>query len=180
MDFGSVCCQVIPGMSNAHASSISELFPKRYYVAIQMWYQTGLCILVPPTDYYVNNLMSDFHAIIYLMSQSSQSVLKCCFLEHCIMCYCRSTCLCCNMLTLIEIVRKSWEKDRGFSPVFSRWECFCQNWRIIRQFWQKYSHFEGLGMVFCLFLQFFSWFLSVYSLSNPSSDLLTHKKVVQL
>jgi len=45
---------------------------------------------------------------------------------------------------LTKIVRKSWDlKDRQFSPIFSKWEYFCQNWRI------------------CLFLPIFSWFLSV-------------------
>jgi len=53
--------------------------------------------------------------------------------------------------TLTEIVRKSWEKDRKFSPIFSKWECFCQNWRIIRQFWQKGSHFERVGEGFLSF-----------------------------
>jgi len=28
---------------------------------------------------------------------------------------------------------------------FSKWEYFCQNLRIIRQFWQKYSHWENSG-----------------------------------
>jgi len=37
--------------------------------------------------------------------------------------------------TLTIIVRKSWEKDWKFSPIFSTWEYFCQNWPII--FWEN-------------------------------------------
>jgi len=49
-------------------------------------------------------------------------------------------------LTLTQILRKSWEKDRKISPIFSKikWECFCQNWRSMRK----------LGKIVCLF----SWF----------------------
>jgi len=43
------------------------------------------------------------------------------------------------VFTLTKIVRKSWEKDRHFSPIFSKWEYFC------------------------LFLQIFLWFLSVHA-----------------
>jgi len=32
----------------------------------------------------------------------------------------------------------------------------------MRIFWQKYSHFEKIGDIFCLFLMIFSWFLSVH------------------
>jgi len=46
---------------------------------------------------------------------------------------------------LTKIVRKSWEKHRTFPPIFSKWEYCCQNWRIIHQFWHKYSHFEKIG-----------------------------------
>jgi len=34
--------------------------------------------------------------------------------------------------TLTKIVRKSWEKDRKSSPIFSKGEYFCQNSRIIQ------------------------------------------------
>jgi len=61
--------------------------------------------------------------------------------------------------TLTEIIGKFGEKYRRLSPVFSRWECFCQNWRIIRQFWQKYSHFEKIGEGF---LSFSSNFLMIF------------------
>jgi len=33
----------------------------------------------------------------------------------------------------------------GGEKSFSKWEYFCQNGRIIRLFWQKYSHFEKIG-----------------------------------
>jgi len=46
-------------------------------------------------------------------------------------------------LTLTKIMRKSWEKDRKISQIFSKWEYFCQNWRIT------------LGTIFCLFLTIF-------------------------
>jgi len=39
-----------------------------------------------------------------------------------------------------------------------KWEYFWRNWQIIRQFWQKYSHF---GKIVSLFLMIFSQFLSV-------------------
>jgi len=57
--------------------------------------------------------------------------------------------------TLTKIIGKFGERDREFSRVFSRWECFCQNWRIIRQFWQRYSHFEKVGEGFLSFSYLF-------------------------
>jgi len=44
------------------------------------------------------------------------------------------------------------EKKTKCSLIFSKWEYFFQNGRIIRPFWQKYSH-----CIFCFFV-FFSWF----------------------
>jgi len=32
---------------------------------------------------------------------------------------------------LTKIIGKVEEKDRKFPPIFSKWEYFCQNWRII-------------------------------------------------
>jgi len=45
--------------------------------------------------------------------------------------------------------RKRWRKRQIFLPNFLKWEYFCQNWRIIiRQFWEKYSHFGENSLSF--------------------------------
>jgi len=63
---------------------------------------------------------------------------------------------------LTKIRRKFEEGDRKCSPIFSKWEYFCQNGRIIRKFWQGYSHFENVGEHFSVFFSTFSHdFLSV-------------------
>jgi len=51
------------------------------------------------------------------------------------------------------------EKKTGFSPIFSKWAYFCQNWRII---WEKYSHLEKIGENFLYFSHdFLTIFVSV-------------------
>jgi len=59
--------------------------------------------------------------------------------------------VCVESYALTKIVRKS---------IFSKWEYFCQNCRIIRQF-KNILILRKLGTIFCLFLKIFSWFLSV-------------------
>jgi len=54
--------------------------------------------------------------------------------------------------SLTKIVRKSREKKKKKSPILSKWEYFCQNWRII-----ILRKFEN---IFYLFLQIFLWLLS--------------------
>jgi len=65
------------------------------------------------------------------------------------------SCFECRVCALTKIIRKIEEKDKKSSPTFSKWEYFCQNWRIIRQFWQKYSHLEKTGEHFPSFSQHF-------------------------
>jgi len=64
--------------------------------------------------------------------------------------------------TLTKIIGKFGEKDRKVSPIVSKWEYFCQNWQIIREFWQEYSHFEKDGGGFlCFSYDFLIIFVSV-------------------
>jgi len=79
--------------------------------------------------------------------------------------------LCLNP-TLTKIVRKSWEKDRKPSPTLPKWEYFCQNWWIIRQFWQKYSHPEKTGENFLsLSSNFPMIFVSVHFVWRPCRNI---------
>jgi len=64
-----------------------------------------------------------------------------------------------TQITLTKNIGKFGEKDRKPSPTLSKWEYCCQNWQIIPQFWQKYSHFEKIGDNF---LYFFHVFLTIF------------------
>jgi len=64
-----------------------------------------------------------------------------------------------TFLALTKIMRK--QKNTQNVPNFVKMG------EIIRPFWQKYSHFEKIGEIFCLFLQIFLWFLCWERGMNP-------------